>query len=75
MVSASEATVQGGAIYFGVKKAARIAQIAQENHLPAIHIIESAGADLRINRKFLYLAVQGSEISHSGSRPDYPRFR
>ena len=30
----------------GVKKAARIAQIAQENHLPAIHIIESAGADL-----------------------------
>lgn len=47
MVSASEATVQGGAIGpVGVKKAARIAQIARENHLPAIHIIESAGADL-----------------------------
>ena len=47
MVSASEATVQGGAIGpIGVKKAARIAQIANENELPAIHIIESAGADL-----------------------------
>jgi acetyl-CoA carboxylase carboxyltransferase component len=47
MVSASEATVQGGAIGpIGVKKGARIAQIANDNELPAIHIIESAGADL-----------------------------
>jgi acetyl-CoA carboxylase carboxyltransferase component len=47
VLSASESTIQGGAIGpIGVKKAARIAQVASENALPAIHIIESAGADL-----------------------------
>ncbi len=47
LVSASESTVQGGAIGpIGVKKAARIAEIAADNHLPVVHLIESAGADL-----------------------------
>ncbi|MCA9668458.1 MAG: acyl-CoA carboxylase subunit beta [Myxococcales bacterium] len=47
MVSASESTVQGGAIGpTGVKKSGRIGEIARENELPAIHCIESAGADL-----------------------------
>ncbi|TNE86964.1 MAG: acyl-CoA carboxylase subunit beta [Deltaproteobacteria bacterium] len=47
MISASEATVQGGAIGpWGVKKADRIGEIAWECRLPAIHLIESAGADL-----------------------------
>ncbi len=47
LVSASESTVQGGAIGpWGVKKAARLAEVADDNRLPAIHLIESAGADL-----------------------------
>ncbi len=47
MLSASEATVKGGAINeLGVKKAARLGDIATQNRLPSISVIESAGADL-----------------------------
>jgi acetyl-CoA carboxylase carboxyltransferase component len=47
LITASEATVQGGAINeAGVRKSARLAQIAAENRLPVVHCIESAGADL-----------------------------
>ena len=47
LVTASEATVQGGAVNeWGVKKSARLAEIALQNRLPAVHCIESAGADL-----------------------------
>lgn len=47
LITASEATVQGGAIgEWGVKKSNRLAQIAVENELPVVHLIESAGADL-----------------------------
>lgn len=47
MVTASEATVKGGAINeLGVVKSRRLAEIAEQNRLPGISIIESAGADL-----------------------------
>ncbi len=47
LISASEATVKGGAVNeLGVQKSARLADIALENRLPSIHLIESAGADL-----------------------------
>jgi acetyl-CoA carboxylase carboxyltransferase component len=47
MVTATDATVQGGAIGpVGVQKSGRISEIALENRLPAVHLIESAGADL-----------------------------
>ena len=47
MISASEATVKGGAISeLGVVKTRRLAQIAEQNRLPSINLIESAGADL-----------------------------
>jgi acetyl-CoA carboxylase carboxyltransferase component len=47
VVSASESTIQGGAIGpIGLRKGARIAEIARENRLPMVHLIESAGADL-----------------------------
>jgi acetyl-CoA carboxylase carboxyltransferase component len=47
LITASEATVQGGAIGpIGVKKSARLGEVAVENRLPAVHLIESAGADL-----------------------------
>ncbi|MFT4624336.1 MAG: acetyl-CoA carboxylase carboxyltransferase component [Myxococcota bacterium] len=47
LITASDATVQGGAINtWGVQRSARLAQVALENRLPTVHLIESAGADL-----------------------------
>jgi acetyl-CoA carboxylase carboxyltransferase component len=47
LITASDSTVLGGAINtWGVQRSARAAQIAHENRLPTINLIESAGADL-----------------------------
>jgi acetyl-CoA carboxylase carboxyltransferase component len=47
LITASEATVKGGAINeYGAAKSARLSDIAEENRLPSISMIESAGADL-----------------------------
>jgi len=47
VVSASEATVKGGAITeTSLRKTGRLAEVADQNRLPAISLIESAGADL-----------------------------
>ncbi len=47
MVTASEATVKGGAINeYGVIKSGRLSDIADQNGLPSVSLIESAGADL-----------------------------
>ena len=46
-ITASDATVQGGAINpFGLLRGTRMAEIAWENRLVEVHLIESAGADL-----------------------------
>ncbi len=47
VVSASDATVAGGAINpFGLLRGTRLAEVGWENELPEIQLIESAGADL-----------------------------
>jgi acetyl-CoA carboxylase carboxyltransferase component len=47
LITASEATVKGGAIgEYGALKSGRLSDIAAENRLPSISMIESAGADL-----------------------------
>ncbi|HEU5111177.1 MAG TPA: carboxyl transferase domain-containing protein [Micromonosporaceae bacterium] len=47
MVSASDPTVKGGASNpWSAKKGYRAADIAAQNRLPAIHLVESGGADL-----------------------------
>ncbi len=47
MITASDATVKGGAVSeLGVAKSARLADIAEQNALPTVSLIESAGADL-----------------------------
>ena len=47
MIACTEATVKGGAMNeYSVTKSRRLGQISEENRLPAIHLIESAGADL-----------------------------
>ncbi|MCW2758896.1 MAG: Propionyl-CoA carboxylase [Nocardioidaceae bacterium] len=47
MITANDPTVKGGASNpWTVKKSFRAAQIAAENHLPSISLVESGGADL-----------------------------
>jgi len=47
VLSANEATVKGGAINeLGVHKGHRLAEVGQQNRLPSISLVESAGADL-----------------------------
>jgi acyl-CoA carboxylase subunit beta len=47
LVSASDPTVRGGASNpWTVQKSFRAAQIAAENRLPTVHLVESGGADL-----------------------------
>jgi 3-methylcrotonyl-CoA carboxylase beta subunit len=47
MVMANDATVKGGAFYpVSVRKSLRCQQIAMENRLPTIYLVESAGANL-----------------------------
>ncbi len=47
VISANEATVQGGSVNeTAVKKTMRLGQIAGENRLPSISLVESGGADL-----------------------------
>ncbi|UJR82687.1 acyl-CoA carboxylase subunit beta [Sandaracinus amylolyticus] len=47
MITASEATVKGGAMSeYSVIKSGRLSDVAEQNGLPSISLIESAGADL-----------------------------
>ena len=47
MITASEATVKGGAMSeYSVIKSGRLSDLAEQNGLPSISLIESAGADL-----------------------------
>ncbi|MCC7382487.1 MAG: acyl-CoA carboxylase subunit beta [Deltaproteobacteria bacterium] len=60
MITASEATVKGGAISdLGVTKSRRMAEIGEQNHLPAISLIESAGADLPNQSKIFVRGGRG----------------
>lgn len=60
LITASEATVQGGAINeIGVKKSARLSEIAAQNNLPSISLIESAGADLPNQSKIFVPGGEG----------------
>src|SRR5690606_8562241 len=47
MIGANEATVKGGTSYpITVQKMLRAQEIARENHLPCIYLVESGGANL-----------------------------
>ncbi len=47
LINATESTIKGGAMNeYSVLKSRRLAEIAQENRLPSINLVESAGADL-----------------------------
>lgn len=47
MIVANDATVKGGTYYpIGVKKHLRAQEIAEENRLPCIYLVDSGGANL-----------------------------
>src|ERR1051326_1737102 len=60
LVTANEATVKGGATgEAGLWKNARLADIARENHLPSILLVESAGAGLPVQSKIFVPGGRG----------------
>jgi acyl-CoA carboxylase subunit beta len=60
IITASESTVRGGAVNeMGVKKTHRLAEIAEQNRLPGISFIESAGADLPNQHKIFVPGGRG----------------
>lgn len=60
MIVATEATVKGGAVSeLGVVKTQRLAEIAAQNRLPTINLVESAGADLPNQHKIFVPGGQG----------------
>jgi acetyl-CoA carboxylase carboxyltransferase component len=60
MIIASEATIKGGAVSeLGVAKTRRLAEIAEQNRLVTINMVESAGADLPNQDKIFIPGGQG----------------
>jgi acetyl-CoA carboxylase carboxyltransferase component len=52
LITANEATIKGGAITeIGLAKTRRMADVAAQNRLPSISLVESAGADLPVQHK------------------------
>jgi acetyl-CoA carboxylase carboxyltransferase component len=60
LITASESTVKGGAVSeMTAWKSARMSDIAEHNRLPAISMIESAGADLPVQSKIFVPGGRG----------------
>ncbi len=60
LIIANEATVKGGSVSeIGQIKNRRLSDIATENHLPSIFLVESAGADLPIQHKIFVPGGRG----------------
>ena len=70
MIIAHDPTVKGGSINpVGLKKGARASQIAEENHLPVINLVESGGADLPHQKDIFIPAGRGfREITRASAR-------
>ena len=73
VITASEATVKGGAINeIGVLKTARLSELAEQNGLPSISLIESAGADLPNQSKIFVPGGRGFREITRRSRERIP---
>lgn len=60
LVSSNVATIKGGSLNEStLAKSGRLADIADENHLPSISLIQSAGADLRQQAKVFHRGGRG----------------
>jgi len=66
VVSINDATVKGGTIYpLGVKKALRLQQIAMENRLPFVSLVDSGGAFLPMQSEVFPDADDGGRIFYN----------
>src|SRR5215211_3768693 len=60
MIVANDPTVRGGASNpFTLRKSARAAEVAAENHLPTINLVESGGADLPTQKEIFVPGGRG----------------
>lgn len=63
LVNASDSSIKGGALYpLSVKKALRAMDIAMENHLPVVHLVDSAGAFLPLQAEIFADKNMGGRI-------------
>lgn len=66
MINANDAMIKGGTIYpMGVKKSLRLQQIAMENNLPCINLIDSGGAYLPLQSEIFPDADNGGRIFYN----------
>jgi acetyl-CoA carboxylase carboxyltransferase component len=73
LITASESTVKGGAVNeVGMWKSGRLAQIGEQNRLPSISLIESAGADLPQQSKIFVPGGRGFRDITRRSRDRIP---
>ena len=71
MITANDPTVRGGASNpWTVKKLLRAAQIARENRLPSINLVESGGADLPSQKEIF---IPGGELFRGLTRASAAR--
>src|SRR5215831_15040487 len=73
LIVANEATVKGGAVSeIGQLKHRRLAEIGAQNRLPAISLVESAGADLPVQSKIFVPGGRGFREITRRSRERIP---
>jgi len=73
MITANEATTKGGATSeAGMWKSGRLAEIARQNHLTSILLVESAGADLPVQSKIFVPGGRGFREITRRSRQRQP---
>jgi acetyl-CoA carboxylase carboxyltransferase component len=66
VISANDAMVKGGTIYpMGVKKALRLQQIAMENRLPFVSLVDSGGAFLPLQSEVFPDADDGGRVFYN----------
>ena len=66
LINANDAMIKGGTIYpMGVKKSLRLQEIAMENRLPCINLIDSGGAFLPLQSEIFPDANHGGRIFYN----------
>ena len=66
MIVANDATVKGGTYFpMTVKKHLRAQEIARENHLPCLYLVDSGGAFLPLQACLLYTSPSPRDLSTS----------
>jgi acetyl-CoA carboxylase carboxyltransferase component len=73
LITASEATIKGGAVSeISARKSGRLAEVARDNRLPSVSLIESAGADLPNQSKIFVPGGRGFRDLTRASRAKQP---